>query len=128
VCHEQAFHYLLEIERRRSDSTQRPFLLMLIDCGEPETGAAGGSARGPERLLSIVCQSDRETDFVGWYRQDTIVGAALTQDAPGNTTQAGRIVRDRIVKALHGPLPSPLVSRPRLRLYEVLGDDELRID
>lgn len=127
LCNEPAFRYLLEIERRRSQSTQQAFLLTLIDRDETQA-VAPGSALGPERLFEIVCKSVRETDFVGWYRQGAVVGATLTQDGRQGTTHASRIVRDRIVKALHHGLPSELVSSVRLRLYEVLGDDELRVE
>ena len=123
VCNEQAFQYLLQIERRRSERTQGAFFLILID-----GAAVAGGGVGPDRLFPIVCNAVRETDFVGWYRQGAVMGATLTQDGRTDTTPARAIVRDRIVQALHNQLPSPLVSQLRLRLYEVLGDDELRIE
>jgi hypothetical protein len=127
ICDEPAFHYLLAIERRRSDVTQRPFFLMLIECDAEAGGGAGGCRARPAELLPIVCNAVRETDFVGWYRQNDIVGAALTQDGPG-PTHAGSIVRDRMVKALHNGLSFDLASQVRLRVYELLGDDELRAE
>jgi hypothetical protein len=122
ACNEQAFHYLLDIERRRSESAQRPFLLMLIEF----EGAASGDAH-PQQLFPIVCQSLRETDFVGWYLQGTVLGAALTQDS-GSTPRAHDIVRNRIVQALHQHLPSHVVSQLHLHFFEALGDDDLRIE
>jgi hypothetical protein len=128
VCNEQAFQYLLDIERRRAESTQRPFLLMLIEWDEPNGGQVPTGALGPERLFPIVCKSVRETDFVGWYRQGAVVGATLTQDGRRGTNQAGSVVRERVVKALSGALPSQLVSQLGVRLFEVLGDDQVRIE
>ena len=128
VCNEQAFQYLLDIERRRAESTQRPFLLMLIEWDEPSGGLIPGRGVGPERVFPIVCKSVRETDFVGWYRQGAVVGATLTQDGRKGTKQAGRVVRERVVKALSGALSSELASQLRLRLFEVLGDDQVRIE
>jgi hypothetical protein len=128
VCDERAFHYLLGIERRRSDVTQRPFFLMLIECDAASGGAAGRRRVTPAQLLPIVCNAVRETDFVGWYRQNDIVGAALTQDGRPGTTDAGSIVRDRMVRAVHDGLSFDLASQVRVRLYEVLGDDELRAE
>ena len=118
ICNEQAFQYLLEIERRRSESTQRPFLLTLLECDDREPG----------RLFPILCNCVRETDFVGWYQQGAVVGATLTQDGRRDTADATSIVRHRIVKALYDGLPFQLASQVRLRFYEVLGDHELRID
>lgn len=123
VYNEPAFQYLLDIERRRAEGTRHPFLLMLIECDH------GPSPRvSPERLLPVVCRSVRETDFVGWYRQGTVVGATLTQDGRRGALRASQIVRERIVKALGSELPTEFVPQLGLRLYEVLGDDELRID
>ena len=127
VYDEPAFQYLLDVERRRAEGTRRPFLLMLIECDDAKTGPASRAVR-PERLFPIVGRSLRETDFVGWYRQGSVVGATLTQDGGRRTPHASRIVRERLVKALGSDLPSDLVSQLRLRLYEVQGDDQLRID
>jgi len=128
LYNEQAFQYLLDIERRRAESTRRPFLLMLLECDDAESGPVSGSAVRPERLFPVVCRSLRETDFVGWYRQGAVVGATLTQDGRRGTEHATEIVRERIVKAFGTELPPELVSQLRLRLYEVMGDDELRMD
>jgi hypothetical protein len=127
VYDEPAFQYLLDVERRRAEGTRRPFLLMLIECEGGKTALAS-RAVSPERLFPIVCRSLRETDFVGWYRQGSVVGATLTQDGSKRTPHASQIVRDRLVKALGTDLPSDLVSQLRLRLYEVQGDDQLRIE
>lgn len=126
VYDEPAFQYLLDVERRRAEGTRHPFLLMLIEC-DAATGLASRAVR-PERLFPIVGRCLRETDFVGWYRQGSVVGATLTQDGRKRTPHASRIVRERIVKALGSDLPSDSVSRLRLRLYEVQGDNQLRID
>ena len=128
IYNEPAFQYLLEIERRRAKSTQRPFLLMLIDGGDAASGQVSGGAVAPERLFPIVCRSVRETDFVGWYRQGAILGATLTQDGRSGTKHASRIVRDRMIQALGQDLPSEHASQLRLRLYEVQSHDHLRID
>jgi hypothetical protein len=128
VCNEQAFHYLLAIERRRSENTRRPFLLMLIEGDALAAGILGGGAHWLERLFPIVCNAVRETDFVGWYRHGAVVGVTFTQDGRPATTHGSGIVRDRIVEAFHSQLPSHLVPQLRLRLYEVLGNDDLLTD
>lgn len=128
IYNESAFQYLLDFERRRAKSTQRPFLLMLIDGGDAASGQIPGGAVMPDRLFPIVCRTVRETDFVGWYRQGAILGATLTQDGSSVTKHASRIVRDRITQALGHDLPSEHVSQLRLRLYEVQSHDQLRIE
>jgi hypothetical protein len=128
VYSEQAFHYLLDVERTRAESAQRPFLLMRIASNDAEGGLNPRRAMRPERLFPIVRQCLRETDFVGWYRLGAVVGAALTHDGDRGTKHSSGVVRARIVKALDSALPSDVVSRLRLHLYEVVGDDERRIE
>jgi hypothetical protein len=118
VYGEPAFEYLVDVERRRAESTQHPFLLMLIECDDPDAG----------RLFPIVSACVRETDFVGWYRQGAVVGAALTQDGRRGTEQAGGVVRERLAAVLRNELPAEFVSKLRIHLYEVFGNDELRVD
>src|SRR5713226_6611484 len=64
---EEAFQYFLEIERKRSEISNRPFLLMLIEFNRHPAGI------NPEidlvtsgTLFSILGRCLRETDFIGW--------------------------------------------------------------
>jgi hypothetical protein len=127
VYDELAFDYILDIERRRSESTQQPFLLMLLECGDPDGPA--GAAVPADRLFPILRKCLRETDVVGWYLQDVVVGAALTPDCrSGAKHAASSIVRDRMLIALRNNLPPEAISGLRLHLYEVVGEDERRVE
>src|SRR5260370_13766559 len=64
-------------ERRRSERSAKPFLLMLARSHQlPENGARSGTTR---KLVSAVRSSVRETDTVGWYEQDHILGVIFTE-------------------------------------------------
>jgi lipopolysaccharide/colanic/teichoic acid biosynthesis glycosyltransferase len=64
-------------ERRRSERSAKPFLLMLARPRQlPENGARSGTIR---QLVSAVRSSVRETDSVGWYQQDDILGVIFTE-------------------------------------------------
>lgn len=75
VLVEYAFHSMLTLERRRAERSRRPFVLMLLDANL-ENGAA-------EEILSqavrIVVASKRETDLVGWYKEDAILGIVFAE-------------------------------------------------
>ena len=66
---------MLTLERRRAERSRRPFVLMLLDANL-ENGAA-------EEILSqavrIVVASKRETDLVGWYKEDAILGIIFAE-------------------------------------------------
>jgi lipopolysaccharide/colanic/teichoic acid biosynthesis glycosyltransferase len=64
-------------ERRRSERSAKPFLLMLARPHQlPENGTRSGTTR---KLVSAVRSSVRETDTVGWYQQDHVLGVIFTE-------------------------------------------------
>jgi hypothetical protein len=114
---EHAFQYFLEIERKRSELSNRPFLLMLVDFRHPGIQPRIDSATA-DKLFSVLSLSLRETDFVGWYREDRVAGAVLTQD--GETDDdLSELVRKRIGTAIASRLPAHLSDRLQVRVYQL---------
>ena len=73
---EAAFHRMISLERKRSERSRKPFLLMLVDMGD------GRSLRNREALGTILValtSVTRETDLAGWYENDRVVGAMFTE-------------------------------------------------
>src|SRR4029453_4452403 len=66
---EEAFRYFLEIERKRSEASGRPLLLLLVDLVSQSgfDAAPGIDHTTADRVLSALALSLRETDFVGWH-------------------------------------------------------------
>ena len=75
VLVENVFHSMLTLERRRAERSRKPFVLMLLDANL-ENGAAEEILR---QAVSIVVASKRETDLIGWYKQDAILGIIFTE-------------------------------------------------
>src|SRR6476661_4015205 len=72
ALNEETFHAMLTRERRRAERSRKPIVLILID-----SHAAGKSVSGTaylERLTSVVSDATRETDILGWYEEDLILG------------------------------------------------------
>src|SRR5882672_7704571 len=112
---EEAFQYFLEIERKRSELSNRPFLLMLVDFNKhPRIDAVTG-----ERLFSVLSLSLRETDFIGWYREGRVAGAVLTQHGEADGDHLSELVRARIEGALRQLLPPALASQLQARIYQI---------
>ncbi len=72
---ESVFHSMLTLERRRAERSRKPFVLMLVDANL-ENGAAAGILR---QAVDISLASSRETDLVGWYKEDSILGVIFTE-------------------------------------------------
>ena len=73
---EKAFKHMIAIERKRTERSQEPFLLMLLESGSP--GDPEVSAKSLENMAAALLSHSRETDIVGWYADRTTVGVLFT--------------------------------------------------
>lgn len=73
---EEAFRRMLVIERKRTERTGKPFLLMLLEVGRNH--GSEKSEKALESMLSALLSSTRETDVIGWYKHRIMVGAMFT--------------------------------------------------
>lgn len=109
---ETAFRYFLALERKRSESSGRPFLLLLMDLNDqPMVDIA-------PKLLSGLWLCLRETDFFGWYRAERVIGALLTELGDRPRMEVPRLVAQRVSGVLGDRLPSDVVRRLRVRVYQ----------
>jgi hypothetical protein len=112
---EEAFQYFLEIERKRSEVSNRPFLLMLVDFNKhPRIDAATA-----DKLFTVLSLCLRETDFIGWYREGRAAGAVLTQHGEADGNDLSEVVRQRIERALRERLPLDLARQLQTRIYQI---------
>jgi exopolysaccharide biosynthesis polyprenyl glycosylphosphotransferase len=83
------FHNMLRIERKRTERSKKPFLLMLLDL-------SGLRAQRPdyyETIKPILLSCSRETDIRGWYEQNTIIGTIYTEMTSVDETSIEKIFR-----------------------------------
>ena len=77
VLPEETFQRMIAIERKRTERSRKPFLLMLLETGEYHTSAKNGKVIA--NILSALLQSTRETDVIGWYKDQLTVGVMFTE-------------------------------------------------
>lgn len=77
VLSESSFKRTIAVERRRSERSKEPFLLMLVDVTENEDSSE--SHRVLDRMISVLMNASRETDMVGWYRERVTLGVMFTE-------------------------------------------------
>jgi exopolysaccharide biosynthesis polyprenyl glycosylphosphotransferase len=77
VLNEAAFHRMISLERKRTERSKKPFLLMLLDMGNHLHSEQNGKAL--DKILSALSLSTRETDVTGWYKNNFIVGVMYTE-------------------------------------------------
>ncbi len=76
---ENAFQRMISIERRRSARTGKSLVLMLLDMGEHAPSKDRRACL--RKVLSTMSITLRDTDIVGWYQEDAVVGVMFTEIA-----------------------------------------------
>jgi len=98
---EPGFDRMLYLERKRTERSRRPFLLLLLNV---ETLIPGSGKEGFIRNLETALSSSvRETDIKGWYEQDKVTGIILTELNSIDEVVQDKIllkIQDRLVEAL----------------------------
>jgi hypothetical protein len=115
---EEAFHHFLAIERKRSEASTRPFLLLLVEF-DRHLGVPVPIARDvASRLFAALGAALRDTDVIGWYREQRIAGAVLTD--LGNAPQTIMpVITQRVRAFLQCELRDGLASSVQVRLYQL---------
>ncbi len=119
VLSEEAFRRMIALERKRSERSQRPFVLLLIDTGQPEAGEKQG--RILLEMLSTLQGATRETDVTGWYTTNSVVGVVFTEIVLDNNAVLSTILA-RIGGVLRNWLDSEQFSRIKFS-FHVFPDD-----
>lgn len=76
VLDESTFLRMLTIERKRTERSKEPFLLMLLEAGQHQDSPTDEASL--ESMASVLLLSGRDTDIVGWYKEQKIVGVIFT--------------------------------------------------
>lgn len=73
---ETTFRRMIAIERKRTERSKAPFVLMLL-----EAASDRGQKKNTHTLLRVAAAlltASRDTDLVGWYKENAIVGTMFT--------------------------------------------------
>jgi hypothetical protein len=117
--HEEAFHHFLEMERKRSEASNRPFLLLLVDFKRRVGRDTSLDTVTEPMLFSTLSGCLRETDFVGWYRDGRVAGAVLTQHGEPEGDDIPELVRQRVAEELGRQLPFHVARDLQVRVYQL---------
>jgi len=99
---ERTFGQMIAIERKRTERSKAPFLLMLLEATESEDAKAKLTTL--DVVASALLSSSRDTDLIGWYRDRVIVGALFT----GLTVNDRRAILDTFLRKVSAMLREKL--------------------
>jgi exopolysaccharide biosynthesis polyprenyl glycosylphosphotransferase len=77
VLDEESFRRMIAIERKRTERSRKPVLLMLLDAGNFLPFDKSG--RVLSNIMSALSLSTRDTDVTGWYKTNSVVGVMFTE-------------------------------------------------
>jgi lipopolysaccharide/colanic/teichoic acid biosynthesis glycosyltransferase len=92
LLREDAFASMLYLERRRAERARKHFVLMLVDVKRAIADGQGKRTLG--KISGALTDSIRETDIVGWYLENNLLGVIGTE--LGKT--AAKTVRMRMLE------------------------------
>jgi len=83
ALNEDAFKRVIAIERKRTERSQSPFVLMLLEVTNHQN--LDRTKRALDCIMTALLAACRDTDLVGWYAENSVIGVMFT----------GLVVKDR---------------------------------
>lgn len=102
ILNAEVFRRMLALERKRSERSRKPFVLLLLDMGERLASEKSGKIL--RKVLSALSLSTRETDISGWYAEDCVVGVVFTEIATEDGTSIPSTIIARVTETLRDNL------------------------
>jgi lipopolysaccharide/colanic/teichoic acid biosynthesis glycosyltransferase len=106
VLNEELFSHLLVMERKRSERSNRPFVLLSVTANDrldPESSPIGKAA------LEALAAATRGTDIVGWVEWPTVIGVIFSEIGTAEPARAVETVRARVSRELERRLDARAV-------------------
>lgn len=116
---EEAFRYLLGVERKRAERSDRSFVLVLVELTDDGGRGARIDPSLARPLFAGLGRALREADVVGWYRAERIAGVVLTESGAAPREHASSQVVERIGRTLRECLPAHLTRRLQVRVCRI---------
>jgi lipopolysaccharide/colanic/teichoic acid biosynthesis glycosyltransferase len=102
VLDADSFHRTIALERKRTERSRQPFLLMLLDTGNGLPTPQNGKLLS--EILPLLSFSTRETDVTGWYKSASVGGVMFTEIGNQDRTSIASTMLVRVSAILLGSL------------------------
>ncbi len=114
VLNPEAFRRMIALERKRSERSRKPFVLLLLDMGDRPSEKNGKILN---KISSVLSASTRDTDVTGWYANDCVLGVMFTEIAAEDSASIPGTVIARVTDTLRGNLALEQFNRVRLSFH-----------
>src|SRR5260370_26545048 len=93
---ENSFVSMLYLERRRAERAKKRFVLVLVDVRKALSGDHKDRSLGA--LNRAISQNTRETDIIGWYVENDVIGLIGTELGEADHELIQKTFLDKISK------------------------------
>lgn len=109
VLNEEMFQRKIAIERKRTERCKNPFLLVLLE----SCASTGGRkvSKDLDNVVGALLPTTRDTDVIGWYKDQVIVGVMFTGLDSCDKSIALSTILNRVSTALRKELSPEHVSQ-----------------
>ena len=98
----ESFRRRIAVERKRTERSKDPFLLMLLETDGHVTKTK--TRKSLDRVVTALLPTIRETDVIGWYTEGTTIGVLFTGLATGDKSSLLGMILSRITAVLRNEL------------------------
>ena len=114
VLNPEGFRRMIALERKRSERSRKPFVLLLLDMGDRPSDK-NGKILG--KISSVLSGSTRDTDITGWYSDGSVVGVMFTEIAAEDRDSIPGTIIARVTDTLRGNLSLEQFNRVRISFH-----------
>ena len=114
VLNPEAFRRMIALERKRSERSRKPFVLLLLDMGDRPSDKHGKILG---KISSVLSASTRDTDVTGWYESDSVVGIMFTEIATEDSASLPGTIIARVTDTLRSNLALEQFNRVRISFH-----------
>ena len=111
---EDTFRRVIAIERKRTERSKAPFVLMLL---EIEDQHAAKATRALDSGMDVLLATSRDTDMVGWYESKHTIGVLFTGLMAGDKSAILTTILSRVSKTLREELTFEQFNLVKISLH-----------
>jgi lipopolysaccharide/colanic/teichoic acid biosynthesis glycosyltransferase len=119
VLKEETFKRSISIERKRTERSQKPFLLTLFEVSGSQGSSQGSEDNGRvlDKMISALLTCSRETDVIGWYKSRTTVGLMFTDIVPSDKNAILSVILSKVSTKLRDELTPDQFARVSMSFH-----------
>ena len=106
---------MIAVERKRTERSRQPFLLLLLDAGNCLPSDTSGKVLS--QVLTALSRATRETDVTGWYKMNSVVAVMFTEISIDERGSILSTVMNRVSETLRNNLTLQNFSQIGISLH-----------